>query len=285
MITLIKQQKLYKKIIFKRYICKALACVVLSGLASYNVEVKAQDEYWHQRVSLFDKLPVGNDDIVFLGNSITDGGEFQELFGMDNVLNRGIRSDRISGVRKRLAQVTSGHPKKIFLLIGINDVADSRNTAESIASKYELLVKDILEQSPETKLYIQSIMPINNDFRRYKSLIGRESIIPSVNRKLQNIAEVNGCEYIDLWPALVDPASGKLQKKFTNDGLHLTGAGYRAWTDAVRKYIVDVDKGSEVPGLDESIEVEEEPVKVKPLEPEEDEKGPDHSISILKGRG
>lgn len=233
-------------------------------------------------MSLFDKLPVGNDDIVFLGNSITDGGEFQELFGMDNVLNRGIRSDRIQGVRKRLDQVTSGHPKKIFLLIGINDVADSRNTAASIASNYEVLVKEIREKSPETQLYIQSVMPINNDFRRYKSLIGREKIIPALNEKLKKIADDYNCTYIDLWPALADSATGKMQKKFTNDGLHLTGAGYRAWTDTVRKYVVEDSKGS----AGEEI-IQEEIIDAMPDSETDSEAEAEsqHSISIIKKKG
>lgn len=219
--------------IYFRLICLILAINVVPRFIS----IYAQDEYWHQRVSLFDKLPVGNDDIVFLGNSITDGGEFNELFEMENVLNRGIRSDRIDGVRKRLEQVTSGHPAKIFLLIGINDVAGSRNTAESIADKYESLVKDIRMQSPSTQLYIQSMMPINNDFKRYKSLVGREDIITDVNSRLIEIANNNDAVFIDLWPALADPSTGKLRKEFTNDGLHLTGPGYKAWAAYIREYV------------------------------------------------
>lgn len=234
-------------------------CVLFASADAY-----AQDEYWRQRVSLFDKLPVGNDDIVFLGNSITDGGEFQELFGKENVLNRGIRSDRISGVRKRLDQVTSGHPKMIFLLIGINDVADSRNTASSIASAYEVLVKEIREKTPETQLYVQSVMPINNDFKRYKTLVGREPVIPALNEKLKKIAADNGAVYIDLWPALADSATGKMQRRFTSDGLHLTGAGYRAWTEAVRPYV-------EESGTAKVID-----------EPAEEVKEDSHSISIVK---
>lgn len=199
--------------------------------------VKAQDDYWHQRVSLFAKLPVDSNDIVFLGNSITDGGEFQELFGMENVLNRGIRSDRISGVLKRIDQVTDGHPKMIFLLIGINDVADTRNTAQSIADKYAELVRTIRVKSPETLLYVQSVMPINNDFKRYKSLFGRESIIPELNKRLQNIAMEAGAAYLDLWPVLADPDTGKMKREFTSDGLHLSGTGYRAWAEAVRPFV------------------------------------------------
>lgn len=97
------------------------------------------DEYWDRKVSLYDSLRVSHDDIVFLGNSITDGGEFSELFGMENVLNRGIISDIIPGVMKRLDQVTDGHPKKIFLLIGINDVSHGHPVSK-LAARYAELV-------------------------------------------------------------------------------------------------------------------------------------------------
>lgn len=225
-----------------------MALAAASVMAGPTFSANAQDDYWRQRVSLFAKLPVGADDIVFLGNSITDGGEFQELFGMENVLNRGIRSDRIDGVRKRLDQVTDGHPKMIFLLIGINDVADSRNTAQSIVGKYETLVEEIREKSPETQLYIQSVMPINNDFKRYKSLFGREGIIPPLNDGLKKVALEHGAVFIDLWPVLADPESGKMQRQFTTDGLHLSGAGYKAWAEAVRPYVEEII----VPGREDS---------------------------------
>lgn len=234
------------------------AVVAAIGIASASpLAANAQDDYWHQRVSLFAKLPVTPQDIVFLGNSITDGGEFQELFGMENVLNRGIRSDRINGVRKRLDQVTDGHPKMIFLLIGINDVADSQNTSQSIIDKYAALITDIREKSPETQLYVQSVMPINNDFKRYKSLLGRENIIPPLNEGLKQLAVENGAVYIDLWPVLADPETGKMQKQFTTDGLHLSGAGYKAWAEAVRPYVEEIV----VPAQD----AEEEPAKISIL--------------------
>lgn len=189
------------------------------------------DEYWDQKTSLFDVLPVYSDDIVFLGNSITDGGEFAELFDIPNIKNRGIRSDVITGVEKRLTQVTSGRPAKIFLLIGINDVSHGL-TVDQLAARYERLVRKIREQTPDTKLYIQSVMPINNDFNRYKNLKGREKVIPALNRRLQTIAAQNGAEYVDLTKAL-ESAPDKLNPKYTNDGLHLNGPGYRAWARAI----------------------------------------------------
>ncbi len=193
------------------------------------------DEYWDRKSSLFEILPICGEDIVMLGNSITDGGEFSELFGIHNIKNRGISSDVITGVEKRLGQVTAGHPAKIFLLIGINDVSHGHSVA-TLAERYVRLVKKIREQSPDTRLYIQSVMPIDNDYRRYKGLFGKEKTIRDFNVRIKEIAAGNGAEYIDLWPTLAG-ADGKLKKEYTNDGLHLNGAGYRAWTRAIEKYI------------------------------------------------
>ena len=193
------------------------------------------DKYWEQRVSLFDHLPVTENDIIFLGNSITDGGNFEELFKREDVKNRGIRSDIIPGVQKRLEQVGKGHPKKIFLLIGINDVSHG-HSVDKLAERYETLVNEIRHRSPETQLYLQSIMPINNDYGVYRNLKGKENTIVEFNKRIKEIAEKNDLEYIDLWPFLADK-NGKLNKKYTNDGLHLTGPGYRAWTNGIRSYL------------------------------------------------
>ncbi len=207
---------------------------ILLGTSFYASKAFA-DEYWDMNVSLYDVLPIGKNDIVFLGNSITDGGEFNELFGRSDIKNRGIRSDAIPGVLKRLRQITEGKPKKIFLLIGINDISHGLSISE-LTKRYENLVKEIRTQSPDTKVYIQSVMPVNNDFGRYKGLIGKENIIKGLNKEIKKIASDNEAVYIDLWQMLSDN-NGKLKKNFTNDGLHLTGAGYKAWTEGIRHYV------------------------------------------------
>lgn len=214
---------------------KYLRIILGAAALTFASCVSAQDEYWHQRVTLFDKLPVESAHIVMLGNSITDGGEFSELFNNENVINRGIRNDVIKGVEKRLGQVTSGHPSKIFLLIGINDISHNL-TVDRLASDYEHLVKEIRRQSPESRLYIQSVMPVNNDFKRYKNLTGKGKTIMELNKRLETIASCNGAVFIDLTKALSD-SCGKLNKAYTNDGLHLTGAGYKTWAKTIRPYI------------------------------------------------
>lgn len=210
--------------------------LVVAGLIALGGALQCNaDKYWEQKVSLFDHLPITSSDIVFLGNSITDGGNFEELFQREDVKNRGIRSDAIPGVMKRLDQITKGHPKKIFLLIGVNDISHNL-TLETLTKRYEKLVDEILKKSPETKLYIQSCMPINNSFGVYKTMKGKEQILKDFNREIERIANERGLKYIDLWPFLAD-GKGNLKKNFTNDGLHLTGPGYRAWTNGIKEYL------------------------------------------------
>ncbi len=221
----------------KNNILTALMAAICAGTPALTCQA---DEYWDQKTSLFEILPIKEKDIVFLGNSITDGGEFSELFDMPNIKNRGIRSDIITGVEKRVSQVTSGHPRKIFLLIGINDVSHGHSAAE-LARRYERLVKRIRNESPQTELYLQSVMPVNNTPKRYKNLIGKEKVIKDFNSRIKEIAEANGAQYVDLWPALADK-NGQLPMAYTNDGLHLNGRGYRVWTDAIRELVTDKSK-------------------------------------------
>lgn len=218
---------------FRKILCSA--SILLSILLPFGNEASARSEYWEQKVSLFDELPISFNDIVFLGNSITDGGEFAELFDNISIKNRGISGDVISGVKERLHQVTDNSPRKIFLLIGINDISHNIS-AEKLAQDYDLLVKEIIAKSPTTKLYIQSVMPINNDFGKYKSLIGKEKVVTDLNSHLKKIAAANNVTFIDLFPILSD-SDGKMKKAFTNDGLHLTGKGYKVWTDYIKHFV------------------------------------------------
>lgn len=214
----------------------ATACVALVAAIMLVPQVSAQrSTYWKQRATLFELLPIDSNDIVFLGNSITDGGEWAELIGSPDVKNRGISGDVVSGVIERLDAVVGGRPAKIFMLIGVNDVSHDL-TAEQIVEQYETLVKKIREASPTTKLYLQSVMPVDTDFNIYKNLNGRDHKIPAVNAGIRRIAKDYGVQYIDLWPALADKR-GRLDKKYTNDGLHLTGPGYKRWVDVVRPYV------------------------------------------------
>src|SRR6476660_7913769 len=80
--------------------------------------------YYQQRYSLFSSLPQTSGDIIFLGNSIIDGGEWSELFNDLRIKNRGISGDVSAGVLNRLTEIIHRKPGKLFVMIGINDLAN-----------------------------------------------------------------------------------------------------------------------------------------------------------------
>ena len=81
-----------------------------------------------------DEAPISNKDIVMLGNSLTEnGGNWAARLGNKHVRNRGIIGDEVMGVYDRLHQILPGHPAKLFLLIGVNDISHGL-TSDSIVS-------------------------------------------------------------------------------------------------------------------------------------------------------
>ena len=195
----------------------------------------ADNELYGQRATLFELLPVDSTKIVFLGNSLTHGCEWHELLNNPNAINRGIVGDVIEGVQNRLQPILDGKPAKIFLMIGANDVSHDL-TADSIATATVALVKRIREATPDTELYFQSMLPINNSFGRYKLMIGKEQTIRDINALVRPQVEALGATWIELHSLLTDE-EGNLRKEYTNDGLHLTGPAYLIWRDAVLPYV------------------------------------------------
>ena len=85
-------------------------------------------KYYHQRATHFKSLPKTNGDIIFIGNSITDGAEWSELFADNRIKNRGISGDISAGVLNRLDEIVNRKPAKVFLLIGVNDLSRNIST-------------------------------------------------------------------------------------------------------------------------------------------------------------
>lgn len=193
------------------------------------------DAYYYRRATLFAQLPITKSDIVFLGNSLTDGAEWNELLDNPHIKNRGIVGDIVQGYIDRIAPILKGQPKKIFIMGGVNDISHGVS-GDSIARATERLITLIKTHSPRTRIYLQSLLPINNDFGRYKLLAGREHVVVEANAALEQVAKRQGVTWINLFPLMAD-SEGKLRREFTNDGLHLMGPAYLVWRDAVKPYV------------------------------------------------
>ena len=190
--------------------------------------------YWHSK-DLFENLPDIKGEIIFLGNSITDGCEWFEMFNNRKCLNRGISADITDGVLLRLNAITRVKPAKIFLMIGINDLGIGRSI-DSTLKNYELIVQRIKKETPKTKLYIESVLPVNPDRPGKKEWTEKTEMIKELNSRLKLLAGKYNCSYVDLFPVMAD-ANDHLKKEYTLDGIHLTYKGYKAWADYIRPMV------------------------------------------------
>ena len=191
--------------------------------------------YYKRFLQFMDEPAITSKDIVMLGNSLTEGGgDWGKRLGKDNVINRGISGDEVMGVYDRLHQILPGKPAKIFLLIGVNDVSHDLST-DSIVYRIDQTLTRIQKESPETKVYLQSLLPINESFNRYKRLTNKTYQIPEINARLETLAKEKKITFINLYPLFTEKGTNVLKKELTYDGLHLNDEGYKVWVDAIKK--------------------------------------------------
>jgi len=209
--------------------------IFVSACLMAQVDSTYRTYFYEQRQSMFELLPDTEGEIIMLGNSITNGGAWEELFRNSRVKNRGISGDNTFGVLARLDEVLSSKPAKIFILIGINDIAIN-NPPDVILDNYRKIIQRIIKDAPGTSIYVQSLFPTNNDFTRFAGHQNKDDQIRAVNAGIAQLAIEYGLTFIDLYSQFQN-AEGKLDTLYTNDGLHLLGAGYIKWTEILRPYV------------------------------------------------
>lgn len=194
---------------------------IIRRTASYGIS------YYDIKVNAFRAMPRKTGQILFLGDSITDWCNFDELLSFP-VINRGIAGDTTTGVLGRLNEVISLRPRKLFLLIGTNDIGTGIDT-DTIAHNIRQIILRLQDGTPETKIYLQSLFPTRDNEPRPNLRI------QELNSQLKDIAHETDCIYIDLYPLLL--VDGKLGREYTLDGLHLTGLAMAKWMEYLKPYL------------------------------------------------
>ena len=199
------------------------------------------------RIEAFMKEPLNHGEIVFLGNSITEqGGDWSKKFGVKNIRNRGISGDVTDGVLKRLDEIVYFKPKAVFILIGVNDVFNIHHEKDTvliydkIVPSTDFIGENILKiasiiqkKSPQTKIFVRTILPTNRSFCR-------EDIL-AVNRLIKKNESKGVYRVIDLYPEFVD-SEGGMRDEFTTDGVHLSEEGYTQWVQFEKPIIAQLAK-------------------------------------------
>lgn len=192
------------------------------------------NNYYVERLKVFEQQPERNNGLVFMGNSITEVGEWNQLITNQNVANRGISGDNSYGVYARLDEVLSSKPKKIFLMIGVNDI--KRGTPiENILANHEKIVKKVKKESPETILYVQSVLPVTESVLSSIYDLIRNDRIRKLNKGLKEICHKYRIDYIDLNKNVFSDVEGEMKRELTTDGLHLRPEAYLLWVSYLKK--------------------------------------------------
>ncbi|MBN2172916.1 MAG: hypothetical protein JW731_02210 [Bacteroidales bacterium] len=177
--------------------------------------------------------PITSNDIVFLGDSLTESFDLVKHFGQENLVNRGMSGDMTDHVLYRMEEILLAKPTKLFLMIGINDIYQGVD-ADTVLLNIQKIIQQIASNSPQTEIFVQSILPVNETkLLAYDRL---NTLIYSVNEQIQKHCKRSGFTFIDLYPDFLNQ-TGQLNADLTYDGVHLNENGYILWAELVRNFI------------------------------------------------
>ena len=222
-------------------IIHTLSLLLLTALplSAQRVTYRSPNGHYNKRVALFEQEGgIDSTTIVMLGNSLTENGKdwAARLHTNLPVVNRGIIGDNTYGMTERLCQITPYHPRAIFLMAGTNDMVGDTPT-QVVAQHVISLIDSIRAQSPTTKLFVQSLLPINETSGRWRTLAGRTDDFPFANMLIRAYCESKGITFINIFPLMTRGRSNQLRADLTVDGLHLNEQGYKIWAFELRKYL------------------------------------------------
>ncbi|MGN6408530.1 MAG: GDSL-type esterase/lipase family protein [Curtobacterium sp.] len=178
--------------------------------------------------------------VLFLGDSITEQGSWDAWLPDERTVNQGIGGDTTEGVLARLEAVVAEQPEVIVLLIGTNDFGNHRKSVEHVVRGVESVLVTLRRELPGVRLLLVSILPRQAEYT---------AKIEEANRHLRQFVATCHAQYLDAWPALAD--GDHLDERYTDDGLHLTEDGYRAY---VAELVPALERVRELPPMSRSIQ-------------------------------
>ena len=163
---------------------------------------------------------------VFLGDSLTEQGDWAQRFPELNVVNLGVSGDTTEQVLERLQEVVDTAPSTVVVMVGTNDLA-WRRSVEQIVRNVESILWRLHRDLPDTRVLVQSVLP------RDREVADR---VREINIHVRQFAPTVKAEWVDLWPVFAEP-DGEISARYSDDRLHLNEAGYAAWAEELRKHL------------------------------------------------
>lgn len=218
----------------------ALVCLVSlapaqEALPTHDAVVPVpRDARWMQRhESMNTRVKQGNVDLVFIGDSITQGWEgngkeiWAKHYGDRNAVNLGIGGDRTQHVIWRLdnGNLEGIAPKAAVIMIGTNN--SGSNTPQQIAQGVTKIVHQLREKNPDTKILLLATFPRGADPSDTKRQVNEKS-----NAMIAKLADGEHVFYLDIGEKFLGDG-GTLSKEIMPDLLHLSEQGYAIWAESI----------------------------------------------------
>ncbi len=210
------------------------------GNAAVKPVPRDQEPWWVERQAAVNaRVAQGNVDLLFIGDSITQGWEgagkpvWDEFYGNRNAVNLGFSGDRTEHVLWRLDNGNAAGiaPKLAVVMIGTNNY--KANTPEQIGEGITAVVAKLREKLPTTKVLLLGIFP-----REEKPGETRDNLIKA-SEIAAKTAEDPMVRYLDINVAFLDE-DGTLPKEVMPDFLHPVEVGYRAWAEMIEPYVAEM---------------------------------------------
>jgi len=194
----------------------------------------------------------GPTDVLFVGDSITQGWNgkdakkiWDERFAKWKPANFGIGGDRTQHVLWRITEgkeLENVDPKVIVLMIGTNNVGS--NSAEEIADGVKAIVGEFRKQKPKAKVLLLGVFPRSGKKPKDPDVAAADELHPKINAINDIIAKLDDGKqvtYLDIGGKFLNDKGG-LAKATMPDYLHLSGAGYKIWADAIEAKVDEMLK-------------------------------------------
>ena len=220
--------------IFMKRLFTLLFCGLLSAATMF-----ADEPFRNHRYDSFKVLETTGESIVFIGNSITDMHCWPEAFKTSTgeylpIVNRGNSGTYSTEQSDNLESYINGKPKKVFMMIGTNDIATRglNFTGEQVLQYIKSMVERIQKRSPETKIYLYCILKSDYGYRVESTWLHANELIKEYVAK----ANSDKLKYVDIYDELACVADGGV---WSYDKLHLTAAAYEIWCRSICEHLAE----------------------------------------------
>lgn len=207
-----------------------LTLALLSGFVSAE-EVDTSPARWEKTIAGFEakdkENPVAPGGILFLGSSSIRMWELGKWFPGSPVLNRGFGGSEISDSLYYFDRIVLPYkPSAIVFYAGDNDIARNKSP-ETVTEDFKNLAAKVWEHLPETRILFIGIKPSTARWNLYPEM-------KKVNDAIRQLALSDPrLVLVDVESVMLGEDGLPRQEFLQKDGLHMTDAGYAAWTKLV----------------------------------------------------